>query len=212
MPREPKTVTRRPGSGTCYLCGDELTAHRFFQRHLWSCLRQWSWSRPKDRQANIYTHASITAYQHHWMDVVIRQDTTLRQMDAFLRETWLECCLHLSQFKFGEMSAGCDELEDDRNSINDLDTTDLANFDSQYLTLVLPGQSVLHEYDMGTTSETTITSQCLYELPETQPIVVVTQNHPIPGEAFNSPRWGMCGFDGQEIKAPPTAPRVARYS
>ena len=35
----------------------------------------------------------------YWMQLAVRADTTLRQLDGFLRGMWLECCGHLSEFK-----------------------------------------------------------------------------------------------------------------
>ena len=35
----------------------------------------------------------------YWLDLEIKTDSKLRQLDDLLRKVWLECCGHLSAFK-----------------------------------------------------------------------------------------------------------------
>lgn len=44
-------------------------------------------------------HADFSINGIYWMELAVRADTTLRQLDAFLRGMRLECCGHLSEFK-----------------------------------------------------------------------------------------------------------------
>ncbi len=37
----------------------------------------------------------------YWMHIEMPASATLAQLDTFLRDIWLECCGHLSQFKIG---------------------------------------------------------------------------------------------------------------
>jgi hypothetical protein len=37
----------------------------------------------------------------YWLDVEIKADAKLASLDSFLRDTWLECCGHLSAFNIG---------------------------------------------------------------------------------------------------------------
>ncbi|GIW34664.1 hypothetical protein [Meiothermus sp.] len=36
-----------------------------------------------------------------WLDVEVRASASLRELDQFLRDIWLECCGHLSMFEIG---------------------------------------------------------------------------------------------------------------
>ncbi len=36
-----------------------------------------------------------------WLDLEVRGSATLKQLDGYLRAIWLECCGHLSEFSFG---------------------------------------------------------------------------------------------------------------
>lgn len=43
-------------------------------------------------------HRRIDGRGPFWLDVELRADARLEQLDDFLRRTWLECCGHLSAF------------------------------------------------------------------------------------------------------------------
>src|SRR6266571_5510379 len=40
----------------------------------------------------------------YWMHLEVPADATLDDLDDFLRDTWLECCGHLSEFRIGKIS------------------------------------------------------------------------------------------------------------
>src|SRR6266699_6558196 len=48
-------------------------------------------------------HLVVEGYRllMYWMHLEVAVDTTLATLDRFLRETWLECCGHLSVFRIG---------------------------------------------------------------------------------------------------------------
>ncbi len=82
----------------------------------------------------------------YWMHLEVPAKTTLDDLDGFLRDTWLECCGHLSAFKIAGrtyMSAGGAGLDglSDRTMRYALDR------------VLSPGTSFLHEYDFGSTTE-----------------------------------------------------------
>jgi len=69
--------------------------------------------------------------KNYWLFVDMPVTATLSSLDTFLRKIWLECCGHLSQFQGAGKSSK------------------LSRFSS--------GDQFLHEYDMGSTTETLIT-------------------------------------------------------
>ena len=88
----------------------------------------------------------------------MRADTTLRQLDEFLRGMWLECCSHLSEFTIqGTRYSNLAPHPDDPNAAairadywmeDDEEHTDIAVAD------VMPmGALVSYEYDYGSTTE-----------------------------------------------------------
>jgi hypothetical protein len=80
------------------------------------------------------------------MHLEIPADATLEGLDQFLRDTWLECCGHLSAFTIGEeryysYSEGELDGEDMSASLGDL---------------LKAGMKFHYEYDFGTTTELTL--------------------------------------------------------
>lgn len=202
----------KPGSGDCHLCGRTISCLRYMHDHLESCIRPWTWQpRDDDQEINdTFTRVTFKAEPNFWMVAVIREDVTLRQVDEFLRNVWLECCNHLSQFDFGGMMVGCDEFDEEmRHHFDDIDTSHVATFDSELMKIALPGTTFKHEYDMGSESITEITVNGLLELPESRPITVVAQNHPPGSNGPNSPRSGYGCFSGTGLTEPPRARQIA---
>ena len=70
--------------------------------------------------------------KEYWLFVDIAKDKSLGSLDTFLRNIWLECCGHLSEFRGGgNMEIG--------------KTRKMGMFSA--------GDRFIHEYDMGTTTE-----------------------------------------------------------
>ena len=211
------TKTRR-GSGTCYLCDRQIAHLNQAERHLWACLPQWEAHAPPDNaERTLYAHVNVRSELYHWMELAIRRDTTLRQLDQFLRQTWLDHVEneHLSVFRFGEMTVGSEDLGlRHRNSFRDIDTSFLATLDTSCIQAVLPGCTALHHYDFGGTTETAVTTRGLYRLPERRPIVVIARNNPLKNQTINSPRaysspWAkLSHFAPGDLTDPPNAPYV----
>ena len=87
--------------GICNLCQDkvnDLTA----SGHPIDCIaKQYlpkaPGSEPTEHQQSL--HLSVhDGNGLYWLELAVRADTTLRQLDDFLRGMWPECCGHLSQF------------------------------------------------------------------------------------------------------------------
>ena len=86
--------------GKCKYCGKEYTKG-YMLRHLSAC---------KERKARLdaepgikkcgYFELVITGKydNEYWLIIEMREDATLKDLDSFLRDIWLECCDHLSAF------------------------------------------------------------------------------------------------------------------
>lgn len=164
------------------------------------------------------------AYQSgFWLDLEMRGNAKLADLDHYLRAIWLECCGHMSQFSMGKGSG--EEISQDRNA----------------KVVFTPDVQLTHIYDFGTSSETLIKVVGMREGKPTtaHPIALMARNlmpeakcikcekpaawlcteclieddvwgtlcdkhakthphgnygEPIP--LVNSPRLGMCGYDG----------------
>ena len=94
----------------------------------------------------------------YWLELAVRADTTLRQLDDFLRGVWLECCGHLSEFTIlGIRYSNLAPHRDDPNAAairadywmeDDEEHMDIAVAD------VMPMDALVsYEYDYGSTTE-----------------------------------------------------------
>jgi hypothetical protein len=87
--------------GICRFCLRAFSG-RSIARHLVACKAK----KQKDENdaaggkqiAPIY-HIKIQSYKPYWLNIEMKATATLADLDQFLRDIWLECCSHLSQFK-----------------------------------------------------------------------------------------------------------------
>jgi hypothetical protein len=197
-------------------------------RHLGTCAqRQAAIAKAESTQAaseTLYHLRVQDAYQpEFWLDLEMPGSKSLKALDKYLREIWLECCGHLSEFlgkgSFAREIGMSHKIQD----------------------VLAPGITLTHIYDFGTSSETEI--KCVETRagkPMTQhPLVLMARNlspayeciecgqpathlcleclneeetwgtlcdqhtatHPHdnygePIALVNSPRLGMCGYTG----------------
>lgn len=93
-------MSRYTSYGTCALCG-KRTTKAGMTRHFGSCPAGHEPSRGK--AAQLFWLRIEDAYSPiFWMDMEMKTDAALEELDDFLRRTWLECCGHLSAFYVGE--------------------------------------------------------------------------------------------------------------
>lgn len=81
----------------CILCGNKYTS-RGISRHLTTCLNKHEVEdikAPKETYYHLKIQDKYVPY--FWYQVLVTEDTTLDELDGFLRK-WIECCGHLSQF------------------------------------------------------------------------------------------------------------------
>ena len=84
--------------GSCFLC-DKRTTKAAMTRHLGRCAAEHEPS-SGGKPARLFRLRIEDAYSPiFWMDVEIKADATLKELDDFLRQAWLECCGHLSAFE-----------------------------------------------------------------------------------------------------------------
>ena len=147
--------------GTCNLC-QEMVHDLDVSGHLIECIARqnlpirFDMNPPGyDRSLHLSVHDGSGLY---WMELLVRADTTLRQLDESPRGMWLECCGHLSEFKIqGTRYSNLAPHPDDPNAAairadywmeDDEEHMDVA------VAEVMPeGVEVSYEYDYGSTTE-----------------------------------------------------------
>jgi hypothetical protein len=85
--------------GLCRFCQNSF-ASSSIGRHLMACKakKEEDAKEKVKNQGSLVYHIRLSAYQAFWLHVEIDADSTLADLDSFLRRIWLECCGHLSQF------------------------------------------------------------------------------------------------------------------
>jgi hypothetical protein len=208
----------------CLLCKSKYTASGM-TKHLQSCLPKSlkTQQSQKKLKSQPFFHILVKgAYSpEYWLHLKVSSNAKLEHLDRFLRDIWLECCGHLSAFRYGR-----DEL-DMRRKIK---------------AVLSPGMELLHEYDFGSTTELLVKVFEEYNgyMVKNQPVEVLARNEPIEipcdecGKApavlicmecqwddsgwlceacannhecdedmmlpvVNSPRTGVCGYSGPFI-------------
>ena len=104
----PKTATRVSSKGTCIYCQTEvdkskMTQHLKFCKQRAAKIKELNASaEPKVKLLHILVEG--TYLPMYWMHLEMPADDTLYDLDGFLRDIWVECCDHLSEFRIGNTS------------------------------------------------------------------------------------------------------------
>ena len=99
-----------------------------------------------------------TAY---WMHLEIHSKATLRNLDQFLRDTWLECCGHMSVFTI-EKKRYFSQLFEDPSPFWGPKTEEY-DMDVELHQMLRPGLRFDYGYDFGTTTELALRVMSCYE-------------------------------------------------
>lgn len=164
------------------------------------------------------------AYRNEfWLDLEMRGTKTLQDLDDYLRAIWLECCGHMSQFSLG---GGFAREVGKRRKLSDAfqhggELTHIYDFGTSSETIVkcvgvregyattkkpiaLMARNNMPDYRCIECDQpaTHLCMECLYEDQTAGTLCDQhTKNHPHdnygdPLPLVNSPRTGMCGYDG----------------
>lgn len=211
----------------CLLCDSEYTG-RGIGRHLSSCIKKKLAGGDGNELAGDYYHIAVQAAydRDFFLHLLVSCNTTLEELDDFLRKIWLECCGHMSAFSRGKWR---EEL----------------NLSSRVKDIAREGDVLLYQYDFGSTTELLIKFAKVYRqvargkeniqvlARNAQPIVpcdecgkypavnICTEcqwdgggwlcekcshNHECGDEMFlpvvNSPRAGVCAYEGEIEERP----------
>lgn len=168
---------RRFSRGACSYCGASYTKAGM-TRHLESCERrrtslEISMGARRTRRTKLFHLVVAGRYlSEYWMHLEMPAKATLADLDVFLRETWLECCGHLSAFTI----EGQDYISDVDTGFFEMDELDM---EVALGKLLRPGMSFLHRYDFGTTTELSlqVVSERMGHV-EGEPVQVLARNDP----------------------------------
>jgi hypothetical protein len=133
---------KSPLNGTCEICQAAVTRRnvkKHLQAHLEENGKKAKAAGDQKRPAKLF-HLLVEGYglsgDLYWMHLKALGSARLRDLDTLLRDTWLECCGHMSVFsdKEGDFEMGV-KLKD----------------------ILRPGLKLNYEYDFGSTTELLLT-------------------------------------------------------
>ena len=231
--------------GFCKYCGKEYTKGGML-RHLSSCKKRILVLEKESlkRKCRYFHLVILGKYEKdYWLIVETSENTTLKELDKFIRDIWVECCGHLSAFTCrGVQFESCPSTDKFWGS-------PAKNMNYRLKDVVDVGDSISYEYDFGSTTELIINIHSVREGEKrNSEIVILSRNNPpkivcsncgqneakwvnpegyyegLPfwceeclneeygdeedGEYYeaefllpicNSPRMGVCGYEGSNI-------------
>lgn len=126
--------------GRCSLCEaavDKKTA----VKHLQSCGKMPAKDSGKKMCSLILVEGGYDPV--YWLYLAVDQKATLKLLDHFLREIWLECCGHASAF----------EIEGKKYSSPPMPEMGAQGMSKSIGSVLMPGMKFRYEYDFGSTTE-----------------------------------------------------------
>lgn len=174
MTRKKKTETR----GKCNLC-HQIFDKRVMTRHVSNHLKELS----NDFSSfHLLVQDRYTPY--YWLHLQVPTNFSLKKLDDYLRDIWLECCGHLSVFRIGDS---------DYSSYLDPEYGD-QDMKVALNKVLEVGKSFDYEYDFGTTSELVLkTVSVVKGKNESKPIKLLARNEP------PIMKCGKCGNKATQI-------------
>jgi hypothetical protein len=134
----------KTSEGKCLFCG-KIFSKMSIKKHLDSCetkIKEYI-TNDNDKSEKYYC-ISIQGYENpeYWIYVDMATNSTLKVLDEFLRDIWLECCGHLSQFEIDgqSFSSSPDKSFGDRSMNIKLEN------------VLGVGMQLKYEYDFGSTT------------------------------------------------------------
>lgn len=106
------TIMANDLDGTCFVCGSAQPGTDM-PHHLADCLDDAAPGGDEGSDRALLIHVEAVS-RPHWLSVLAPMSAALSHLDDFLREIWLECCGHLSEFKIDgtRYAADGDEFTD----------------------------------------------------------------------------------------------------
>lgn len=135
-------MRREPLDGVCAICKTTVSK-RGMKKHLKGHLEEngknlktTGGQKPPAKLFHLLVEGYGISGDLYWMHLKALGSARLRDLDRFLRDTWLECCGHMSAFsdKEGDIEMG----------------EKLGN-------ILMPGQELVYEYDFGSPTELRLT-------------------------------------------------------
>lgn len=182
----------KQSKGKCKFCGKEYSKTSMV-KHISSCKER---KRKLDEIGNEKTCGyfglviSGKYAKSYWLVTEFREDATLRDIDKFLRDIWLECCGHLSSFNIAGVA-----YESDPEPAGGWGRP-VKGMNCKLKNVIEEGMTFEYEYDFGSTTALTI-SVFDYRAGnwEKDKLTILSRNNPIEyicDECGEKPATAVC--------------------
>ena len=147
-------MARQISRGICTFCHKEFSKSAI-GRHLEKCEQRPSAEAKagsKQKAQKVRTFHLVVEGRDlpmYWMHLDVTANSTLATLDQFLRDTWLECCGHLSAFEIGGVRYTVNGGVNDGWGWGIPEKSMQVRLDKVFS----PGQSCSYEYDFGSTTD-----------------------------------------------------------
>jgi hypothetical protein len=213
---------RKPLNGTCAICKASVTrrgVNKHLQAHFEESAKKAKAAGERKRPAKLFL-LLMEGYglsgDLYWMHLKALGSARLRDLDALLRDTWLECCGHMSVFADAEgdfeMGVKLKEIlrpglklnyEYDFGSTTELLLTVVSEFEGSIkkgpVEILARNQAPRIKCSHCEKPATTICTECIYDN-RGWLCGDCAREHRCDEEMFlplvNSPRTGVCGYEG----------------
>lgn len=167
-------------NGKCNLCGGTYSKAAMM-KHIETCMgKKKSYGSKSERKGNSFHIVVEGAHQpEYWMHLNANAEATLKDLDSFLRDTWLECCGHMSAFTIQKTryisGSGINPM---RINMGFKPGREM-NMNIPLSKVLIPKLKFYHEYDFGDTTELVLKVVSEHEMAfEGKPIKILARNEP----------------------------------
>lgn len=158
--------------GFCKYCGKEYTKSGMI-KHLTTCKDKAAVFEDAKESTKYYEIAIYGKYKKDfWLIIQIKESATLKDLDKFIRDIWVECCGHLSMFEiYGERY-------ESTPASNSFWGEPAKSMNCKLKSVFEQGMQIEYEYDYGSTTELIISVQRYYDAPSQEDkIVILSRNN-----------------------------------
>lgn len=214
-----KTKTK----GICSYCKTEITKNsRSIINHVLNCTEVIE-SANKNLKAFMIILIEDKYNPDYWLVIKAKSDLTMKKIDQFLRDIWVECCGHLSGFSYSDSEIGMtrklyDVFEKgykidyiyDYGSSTEITLSlieEIEDYNDKDIQILMRNKVIDYRCSYCGNTAVAICPYCVYEddgfLCEScieNHKCVIEEGEDIISPLVNSPRAGECGYCGYEEK------------
>lgn len=143
---------KKQTKGSCKYCGKEY-ARPGMLRHLAACRQRKAAldAETGKRKCGFFELVISATYDNcYWLIVEVKEAASLKDLDQFIRDIWVECCGHLSSFSI------CGELYESNTVMGGIWGSSAKSMNYKLKDIFSEGLMAEYEYDYGSTTNLTV--------------------------------------------------------